>query len=123
MGTSDDNNHDIVKQDFVYMRIYSNIHTVAFYYSLDNKDWQVVRLYKNNYPEKVFVGISNQCPRDKGSFSHFEGLSLSTESLSDIRMPKSTNTNIADALRIAISSLYPKFVFFIFITLLANIAK
>jgi len=88
MGTSDDNNHDIVKQDFVYMRIYSNIHTVAFYYSLDNKDWQVVRLYKNNYPEKVFVGISNQCPRDKGSFSHFEGLSLSTESLSDIRMGK-----------------------------------
>lgn len=87
-GTSDDNNHDIVKQDYAFMRIYSDTHTVALYYSLDNKEWQMVRLYKNNYPENIYVGISSQCPKDKGSFCYFDNLSLSTQIVSDIRIGK-----------------------------------
>jgi len=86
MGTSDDNNHDILSQDWVYMRLFSDTRTVALYYSLDAKDWQMVRLYKNNYPQRLFLGISNQCPQDKGSYSYFEELTLSTEEVSDIRM-------------------------------------
>lgn len=49
--TSDDNNHDIVTQPYVYMKISSDTKTIASYYSLDNKNWQMVRLYENNYPE------------------------------------------------------------------------
>jgi len=86
MGTSDDNNHDILQQDWAYMRIFSDTRTLALYYSLDAKDWQMVRLYKNNYPSRIYLGLSNQCPQDKGSYSYFEDLQLSSENVSDIRM-------------------------------------
>jgi len=85
-GTSDDNNHDIVPQDWVYLRIFSDTRTVAFYYSTDKKEWIMVRLYKNNYPDRLFLGISNQCPKDKHSHSVFEDLTLSTDSVANIRM-------------------------------------
>ena len=86
--TSDDNNHDIIEQEYVYLRIYSNTKTVAFYYSLDNIDWQMVKLYENIYPQKIFLGISNQCPIDTGSCSYFEELSLSSDNIKDIRLGK-----------------------------------
>jgi regulation of enolase protein 1 (concanavalin A-like superfamily) len=86
---SDDNNHDIVKQSFVYMKISSDTKTIACYYSLDNKKWQMVRLHKNDYPEILYVGISTQCPVDKvGSSSIFEELSLSNKSVTDFRLGK-----------------------------------
>lgn len=84
--TSDDNNHDIVKEPSVYMKISSDTRTVASYYSLDKKEWRLVRLYKNYYPEEIWVGICNQCPMDKGSLSFFEDLSLEQNSVSDFRM-------------------------------------
>lgn len=86
MGTSDDNNHDIIKQPFVYMKISSDTKTVASYYSLDKKNWQMVRLYKNNYPKKIWMGISTQCPVDKGTQSIFEEINLEEKSVSDFRL-------------------------------------
>ena len=86
IGTSDDNNHDIIEQDEVYLRIFSDTKTIAFYYSLNCKEWQMVRLYKNYYPEKIYLGISNQCPVDKVSYSYFETLSITTDNLTDIRL-------------------------------------
>jgi len=86
MGTSDDNNHDIVKQPFVYMKISSDTKTVASYYSLDKKNWQMVRLYKNNYPKKIWMGISTQCPVDKGTQSIFKEINLKEKSVSDFRL-------------------------------------
>ena len=86
IGTSDDNNHDIVKQKTAYMKISSDTHTVANYYSLDNKNWQLVRLYKNNYPASIWAGISTQCPVDKGTSSYFEEISLEQKSVKDFRL-------------------------------------
>lgn len=84
--TSDDNNHDVVTQPFVYMKISSDTKTVASYYSLDNKKWQMVRLYKNNYPAAFHVGISAQCPVDKaGSSAVFENLSLTQTNVDNFR--------------------------------------
>lgn len=85
-GTSDDSNHDIVEQGYVYMKISSDTRTIASYYSLDNKNWQMVRLYKNNYPAEIWLGISNQCPMREGSQSSFEELNLELKSVSDFRM-------------------------------------
>lgn len=85
-GTSDDNNHDIVEQGFVYMKISSDTKTVASYYSLDNKNWQMVRLYKNDYPKTIWMGISTQCPQDTGTLSYFEDIRLEQSSVSDFRM-------------------------------------
>jgi len=86
MGTSDDNNHDVVAKPFVYMKISSDTSTVASYYSTDKKTWQMVRLYQNNYPEKLWVGISAQCPQDKGTTSDFEEISLSQSRVKDFRL-------------------------------------
>ncbi len=62
-GTSDDNNHERLTVPSVYLKISSDTHTIASYYSLDQKEWQMVRLYKNYYPDKIWVGIASQCPR------------------------------------------------------------
>ena len=86
MGTSDDNNHDVVKQPSIYMKISSDTKTVASYYSLDKKNWQMVRLYKNNYPKEIWMGISTQCPMDKGTQSIFEEINLEEKSVSDFRL-------------------------------------
>ncbi|GAA3745559.1 MULTISPECIES: DUF1349 domain-containing protein [Flavobacterium] len=86
MTTSDDNNHDVVKQPSVYMKISSDTKTVASYYSLDKKNWQMVRLYKNNYPKEIWMGISTQCPVDKGTQSIFEEINLEEKSVSDFRL-------------------------------------
>lgn len=86
MGTSDDNNHDVVKEPTVYMKISSDTKTVASYYSIDKKNWQMVRLYKNSYPKEIWVGISTQCPVDKGTQSIFEEISLEEKSVSDFRL-------------------------------------
>ena len=34
---------------------------------MDNIKWQRVRLYENNYPDEIWIGISTQCPRGKGN--------------------------------------------------------
>lgn len=86
MGTSDDNNHDVVKVPSVYIKISSDTKTVASYYSVDKKNWQMVRLYKNNYPKEIWVGISTQCPVDKGTKSIFEEINLEEKSVSDFRL-------------------------------------
>lgn len=85
-GTSDDNNHDVVEQPYVYMKISSDTRTVASYYSLDNETWQMVRLYENNYPSEIWVGIASQCPQGKGNKSIFENITLETKSVSDFRL-------------------------------------
>ena len=86
LGTSDDNNHDVVKAPTAYLKISSDTHTMASYYSLDKKTWQLVRLYKNDYPATLWAGVSTQCPIDTGTTNYFEDISLTQNSVSDFRL-------------------------------------
>lgn len=86
VGTSDDNNHDLVQQKYVYLKISSDTKTVGSYYSLDNKKWKLARLYKNEYPSNIFLGISAQCPVDTGTVSHFNEVSIEPKSVKDFRL-------------------------------------
>jgi len=86
IGTSDDNNHDVIETKSVYMKISSDTRTVGFYYSLDKQSWQLIRLFKNGYPASIWVGISTQCPIGEGTSSVFEDITLTTQSISDFRM-------------------------------------
>jgi len=88
VGTSDDNNHEVIDQPYVYMKISSDGQTIGSYYSQDNVTWQLARLYLNDYPSDLWIGLSTQCPIDKGTFSYFEDLSLELKSVSDFRMGK-----------------------------------
>ena len=55
-GTSDDNNHDKLDVSSVYLKISSDTKTIASYYSIDKKRWNMVRLYKNYYPKNIYLG-------------------------------------------------------------------
>ncbi len=85
VGTSDDNNHDVITAPSAYLKISSDGQTIASYYSLDKQTWQLVRLYKNDYPKELWVGICNQCPMEKGSSSLFEEVTLEQSSVGDFR--------------------------------------
>ena len=87
-GTSDDNNHDVVTSKSVYMKISSDTKTVGFYYSVDNLSWQLIRLFKNDYPSRLWVGVSTQSPLGKGTATTFEDVSLVQNSITDFRMGK-----------------------------------
>jgi regulation of enolase protein 1 (concanavalin A-like superfamily) len=87
-GTSDDNNHDVITEKAVHMKISSDTQTVGFYYSLDSTTWQLIRLFKNDYPEKIWMGISAQSPLGNGTSAIFEGLALTQTSIADFRSGK-----------------------------------
>lgn len=70
-GTSDDNNHDKLDVSSVYLKISSDTKTIASYYSIDKKRWNMVRLYKNCYPKNIYLGISSQCPQKGSCTSQF----------------------------------------------------
>lgn len=85
-GTSDDNNHEKLTASVVYLKFSSDTHTLASYYSLDKKEWQMVRLYKNYYPAKIYVGVASQCPKAGSCTSLFEEISLEQTTVSDFRL-------------------------------------
>lgn len=87
VGTSDDNNHDVVDPaKSVYFKISSDTHAIASYFSLDGNNWQMVRIYRNEYPSKLYIGISSQAPQAEECVSTFEGLSISSDNVGDFRM-------------------------------------
>ena len=85
-GTSDDNNHERLDMRTVYLKYSSDTHTLASYYSLDNKEWHMVRLYKNEYPAAIWVGIASQCPQTGVCTSLFEEVTLTQTAVKDFRL-------------------------------------
>ena len=87
VGTSDDNNHEVQNDaEHIYYKISSDARTIASYYSLDGKQWQMVRLYQNNYPDRLYLGICSQAPQSDECVSTFDQLSLTTVNVGDFRM-------------------------------------
>lgn len=84
--TSDDNNHDIIDKPSMYMKISSDTKTIGFYYSVDKKKWQLVRVFRNDYPTELWLGFSTQSPVGKGTTSTFEDCSLTQSSVKNFRM-------------------------------------
>lgn len=85
LGTSDDNNHQQLDVPAVYLRLSSDTHTIVSYYSLDKEEWQMVRLYENYYPAKVWIGIASQSPTAGICVSTFEDVTLEQTSVGDLR--------------------------------------
>jgi regulation of enolase protein 1 (concanavalin A-like superfamily) len=86
IGTSDDNDHDVIPGKSVYMKISSDTRNLGFYYSADGKEWQLIRLFKNDYPAQIWVGVSAQSPIGEGTSAVFEDLALTERSISNFRM-------------------------------------
>jgi regulation of enolase protein 1 (concanavalin A-like superfamily) len=84
--TSDDNNHDIIDSTSMYMKISSDTKTIGFYYSLDKSRWQLVRLFRNEYPNQIWIGVSTQSPLGQGTTTTFEECSLIQSNIKDFRL-------------------------------------
>lgn len=84
--TSDDNNHDVVEENQVTMKISSDSESIGFYYSTDNVSWQLVRVYKNDFPATIWVGISSQSPMGSGTTTGFENIHFAYEAVKDFRL-------------------------------------
>lgn len=88
IGTSDDNNHQSIAGPFVYMRISSDGKQIGSYFSEDGKIWRMARLYKNDYPDRFFIGISSQSPKDNEHTCYFSEIALMDKAVSDFRNGK-----------------------------------
>lgn len=86
IGTSDDNNHDAIMQEDVFMKISSDTKNIGFYYSLDGQTWQLVRLYRNDYPSTIFIALSSQSPIGSGINSQFTEIKFTDESIANFRL-------------------------------------
>ena len=67
------------------MKISSDTKTVGFYYSIDQKEWQLIRLFKNDYPKTLWVGVSSQSPMGEGNRTVFEDVTLTRTNIADFR--------------------------------------
>ena len=85
-GTSDDNNHDAITQEEVYMKISSDSKTVGFYYSLEGQQWQLVRLYRNDYPDSIYIALSSQSPVGDGIKTQFTKIELTENNIDNFRL-------------------------------------
>lgn len=83
---SDDNNHDAVNSPSVYLKVSSDTKVVGFYYSVDGQQWQLVRVFKNEYPAALKIGIGAQSPVGQGNKAVFEDWKFSEASVRDFRM-------------------------------------
>lgn len=88
IGTSDDNNHQAIPGEIVYMRLSSDGTTLGSYYSEDGKEWHMARLYKNDFPETLLLGISSQSPKDDKHICYFSEVSLVNQPTVDFRNGK-----------------------------------
>jgi uncharacterized protein len=85
IGTSDDNNHDVVTSTSVTLKIASDTRTIGYYYSVDAQTWQLVRLYRNDYPEQIWLGLSAQSPLGNGTTAVFEECAITAIGIRDVR--------------------------------------
>lgn len=76
-GTSDDNTHEPIREtNSAWYRISSNRGVLSFSFSVDGNSWQLVRMYRNDYPDKIYLGISSQAPGDDSCLSTFDNVTI-----------------------------------------------
>jgi regulation of enolase protein 1 (concanavalin A-like superfamily) len=83
--SSDDNNHETVKEKTVYLKISSDTKSIGFYYSTDGTAWNLVRVFKNEYPQTIYAGVGTQSPAGNGNKTIFEGIEFTNAAVKDFR--------------------------------------
>lgn len=85
VGTSDDNNHEPVRSRSVFIKISSDTKSIGVYFSENGKRWQLARVFRNDYPDTIRIGLSSQSPTGTGNRTTFSGISLINQSVRDFR--------------------------------------
>lgn len=86
--TSDDNNHQSISGSSVYMRLSSDGKQLGSYYSEDGNTWRMARLYKNDFPKRLLIGLSSQSPKDDAHTCYFTEVSIVSKVVADFRNGK-----------------------------------
>jgi hypothetical protein len=84
-GVSDDCNSVALEQSDVFLRVTRLERTFAFHYSLDGKNWRMVRYFTLQRSSPLSVGLSAQSPTGQGCRVLFDALRFSPDIVSDIR--------------------------------------
>lgn len=70
-GTSDDCNSVPIAGNSVYLQIARRDDAFIFYYSLDGKSWNMLRIFRLDTHEKILVGFESQSPDGPGAEATF----------------------------------------------------
>ena len=85
-GVSDDANHGEVGKNEVYLRISRLGSSVfAFHYSMDGKQWRLLRYFRLESNDAVRTGFSSQSPTGNSCVSVFSEIFYSSTKLKNIR--------------------------------------
>lgn len=87
-GYSDDNNHEKIDSKSIFLKIASNTKQIGCYYSLDGESWTMARLFKNDFENKLFLGLSSQSPVGEGCDTQFTNILFEYANLADFRLGK-----------------------------------
>lgn len=84
-GVSDDANGCDIAQEEIWLQIVRVGDVFATHYSLDGKDFHMVRLFHLPVAETVRVGLEAQSPAGEGGIRYFGDISLEHKTVSDLR--------------------------------------
>lgn len=84
-GYSDDANGCDVEQDEIWLRIVRKGEVFSTHYSLDGKEYHMVRLFRLPVPETVKVGLGAQSPLGEGGERYFSGIQIEHKTVANLR--------------------------------------
>jgi regulation of enolase protein 1 (concanavalin A-like superfamily) len=59
-----------------YLKVLRSGNCFGFHYSLNGKDWTIIRYFNMNLPEEIKVGVVAQCPLGEGCNIRFDLINL-----------------------------------------------
>jgi regulation of enolase protein 1 (concanavalin A-like superfamily) len=83
-GLSDDCNSKELKSDSVYLRIAKSVKTYVLYFSMDGREWQIIRTFSLDTEIPVRVGFEAQSPAGSGAVATFSAISYDPHRISNI---------------------------------------
>ncbi len=84
-GVSDDANGVDIEGNSVYLQIVKKGKLFALHYSLDGKNYRMVRVFRLPVKDTVKAGFVAQSPRGEGGDCFFEDIQLNYISVNDLR--------------------------------------
>lgn len=82
---SDDANGCDIEQDYVWLKMVRRGDVFSAHYSLDGKNFHMVRLFRLPVPETVKVGFGAQCPSGEGGERSFSDVKLEHRTVENMR--------------------------------------
>jgi regulation of enolase protein 1 (concanavalin A-like superfamily) len=83
-GLSDDCNSTDLRGDSVYLRMAKSGRTYVFYFSLDGRNWQILRTFSLDTELPIRAGFEAQSPAGTGSIAKFSSISYDSHRIGNI---------------------------------------